>query len=112
MLARTLCLRVRTLSPFGAFLKQTRGQFKGIGGAARAQKLSRAYHALSAEAKAKLKVAASKTRVPRRAPRVKSTAHKVTPYMRFVKAKFPSVMHLAPKQRLAAVAKLWKKARA
>jgi hypothetical protein len=110
MLARTLCLRVRTLSPFGAFLKQTRGKFKGIGGAARAQKLSRAYHALSADAKAKLKVAGGKVRFVR-ARRVKAV-RKVTPYMRFVKAKFPSVMHLPAKRRLAAIGKLWKKARA
>jgi hypothetical protein len=105
MFARTsVALRVRTLSSFGAFLKQNKGLHLGAG---RPQRLGKIWRALSTADKAKLAAAGAKIKVH---PRVKAPKRprKLSAYNKFVRANYSKVKRLPHKQRLGAIAKLWK----
>jgi hypothetical protein len=98
------------VSPYTLFMKQTAKSIPtGKGGIrARGKAVAKAYKALGKAEKAKLVAAAKKAPTPeKKVPKAKKP-RKAGAYAKFVKKNYPKVMSVAPKLRMAAIAKIWR----
>mgnify|MGYP001594032480 CR=1 FL=1 len=98
----------RAVSPYAIFLKQTKGKFAGMPVAQRSRQIAKLWKALPvAEKKAIQKTAAAHRAFPKKVRKVR----KANVFSLFVKKNYSKVKNVAPSQRLAAIAKLWKQAK-
>jgi hypothetical protein len=100
---------VRNLTSFGLFMRMTAkdAALNALPVAKRGKALGKMWRALPAAQKKTMAAQAKKVLVKPKAPKVKK-ARKPTAYNLFVKKNYASVKNLAPKQRLAAIGKMWK----
>jgi hypothetical protein len=128
MLRKTLTRRVkppptpmaRGDSPYTVFLQDMKGKLNGVPFLERGKKLAAAWHAVPPSEKmeiaARAKACPAFNPVPkyRKNAAGKLVAKRVTkprPWTEFVKANYTHVMHLPNRQRLAALADLYRKAK-